>query len=235
MSSENNLDIEESILIQSDAENERSGSINIEQNEMVSELSASEEDSSPWISWFVNMRGNEFFCIVEEDFIQEEFNLTGLSSMVPYYDHAVDMILDLEIPLDSLSEDQQEIVETAAEVLYGLIHARYIITSKGMQKMFEKYKTNDFGRCPRVNCRGQAVIPLGLSDNPRIYPVNMFCPCCKDIYYPKSSKHAGIDGAYFESYVPRIFGFKISKESDYCKSRRKIKSDCDSNIENAED
>ena len=45
--------------------------------------------------------------------------------MVPCYDYALDMILDVEIPLeDSLTEEQQEIVESAAEMLYGLIHAR---------------------------------------------------------------------------------------------------------------
>jgi casein kinase II subunit beta len=59
---------------------------------------------------------------------KDDFNLTGLSTMVPYYDYALDMVLDVEMPMeDSLTEEQQEIVESAAEMLYGLIHARYVL------------------------------------------------------------------------------------------------------------
>jgi casein kinase II subunit beta len=48
--------------------------------------------------------------------------------MVPYYEYALDMVLDVEMPMeDSLTEEQQEIVESAAEMLYGLIHARCVL------------------------------------------------------------------------------------------------------------
>ncbi|KAL2348218.1 hypothetical protein Fmac_002218 [Flemingia macrophylla] len=198
-----------------------------------SDVSGSDGDDTSWISWFCNLRGNEFFCEVDDDYIQDDFNLCGLSSLVPYYDYALDLILDVESSHgDMFTEEQNELIESAAEMLYGLIHARYILTSKGMAAMLDKYKNYDFGRCPRVYCSGQPCIPVGQSDIPRSSTVKIYCPRCEDIYYPRSKYQGNIDGAYFgttfphlflmtygqlkpqkpsQNYVPRVFGFKLHK------------------------
>eukprot|EP00798_Chlamydomonas_sp_ICE-L_P006869 gene6869-30844_t len=201
------------------------------ESEESEEPTGSEVEELSWISWFCSLKGNEFFCEVDEDYIEDDFNLSGLSSQVPYYDYALDLILDNEPPHDVLLTDQQhKLLESAAEMLYGLIHARYIITARGLAAMLEKFKNNDFGRCPRVLCEGQACLPVGASDVPGQSRVNIYCPDCEEMYYPRSDYHC-MDGAYSGTtfphlllmtypkyrpplcrevpYVPKMFGFRL--------------------------
>lgn len=68
----------------------------------------------------------------------------------------------------------------------------------------EKYKKADFGRCPRVLCQSQPLLPVGLSDVPYEKSVKLYCGRCEDIYSPKSSRHGSIDGAYFGTSFPHM-------------------------------
>lgn len=94
----------------------------------------------------------------------------------------------------------------------------------------EKYKNGDFGKCPRVICEGQNLLPMGQHDVSTTSAVKLYCARCEDLYNPKSSRHAAIDGAYFGTsfhniffqvyphlipprsqrrYEPRIYGFRV--------------------------
>lgn len=71
---------------------------------------------------------------------------------------------------------------------------------------------------------------MGQTDVANQKPVKLYCARCEDVYNPKSSRHAAIDGAYFgtsfhnimfqvypalvpprsaERYVPRVYGFRV--------------------------
>jgi len=122
---------------------------------------------------------------------------------VQHYAQALDLITDnLD---DDLEDEVRGTVEISARLLYGLIHQRWIVTSRGLAKMLEKYKKADFGRCPRVLCHSQPLLPSGLTDLPYEKPVKLYCPRCEDLYSPKSSRHGSIDGAYFGSTFPHMF------------------------------
>lgn len=109
-------------------------------------------------------------------------------------------------------------------------HPRVRVGLMTRSLQLEKYKKADFGKCPRVNCNSHPLLPMGLSDVPNLKPVKLWCARCEDMYNPKSSRHATIDGAYFgtsfhnilfqvypslvptksvERYTPKVFGFKV--------------------------
>ena len=49
-----------------------------------------------WIAWFCSLPGHEYFCEVSEDFIEDDFNLTGLNSLVPFWKEAMETVLDMD-------------------------------------------------------------------------------------------------------------------------------------------
>lgn len=170
--------------------------------------------------------GNEYFCEVDEEWIKDAFNLYGIAAQVRGYNDAMRIILTEELTDPTPAELR------SAEVLYGLIHARFIVTSYGLQLMNEKYRQGHFGYCPRVLCQSHPLLPVGQSDLPCQHSVKLYCPQCEEIYYPRSQVHQEVDGAYFgtsfphmllmqypetkkpsQRYVPKIFGFKLRKSA----------------------
>lgn len=82
--------------------------------------------------------GNVIFCQVDEEFMLDEFNLKGISKFVPNLKKIIYYILNLESSESNEDEEMGESEEQLnkyAEIVYGLIHARYIETSKGMKQM----------------------------------------------------------------------------------------------------
>ena len=87
---------------------------------------------------------------------------------------------------------------------YGLIHERYILSSKGLHKMRNKFLNGTFGGCPRVLCERQLVVPIAMSEDLSISRVKIFCPRCEEVYVPRI-RFVDIDGAYFGCSFPNIF------------------------------
>ena len=105
-------------------------------------IMAYNEDSSasghdePWIQWFCGLKGHEMFCEVERSYIEDGFNLYGLRACVSNFSDCLDLILDRIGPDDS---DDSHLTQSAC-TLYGLIHARYIITAHGLDAMYNKVR-----------------------------------------------------------------------------------------------
>jgi casein kinase II subunit beta len=185
--------------------------------------------------------GHEYFAEVSEDFVEDDFNLTGLQSQVPMYKEALEMILDVEPEDDYSDEDDDEddedddlddddddemrdaaafrrqerrhmrmasdlsVIESSAEMLYGLIHQRYITSRAGIQQMAQKYDAGHFGSCPRVYCAQAKVLPVGCNDIPGQATVKLFCPSCFDVYTPPNSRFQSVDGAFFGTTFGCLF------------------------------
>jgi casein kinase II subunit beta len=197
-----------------------------------------------WIQRFCGLKGHDFFAEVEEEYIRDNFNLYGLRGRIQYYDHALEMTLSTEAPdEDDLADTEFLEIYRDATDLYGLIHARYIVSPRGLQVMREKYLKGAFGTCPRVLCDRQHVLPLGTSEELRVARVKVFCPKCEQVYAPKT-KYGELDGSYFGTsfpqiflqsypslvpvetprpYIPRIFGFKVHNKKSII--ARKVQQD----------
>ncbi|KAK2067314.1 hypothetical protein P8C59_001065 [Phyllachora maydis] len=207
-------------------------------------MSTTSGDPESWIASFCSLLGHEYFAEVSEEFIEDDFNLTGLQTQVPMYKEALEMILDVEPEEDDEDEEEEEeddedisgdghdvqrdgtgrsraemearrhhsriasdlsVIESSAEMLYGMIHQRFICSRAGIQQMSEKYEMGHFGVCPRTHCNQARTLPVGLSDIVGEDTVKLFCPSCLDVYVPPNSRFQTVDGAFFGRTFGALF------------------------------
>lgn len=202
-----------------------------------------EEDYVPWIQQYCDAFAHDYFVAVPHEFIEDDFNLTGLSLQVPFYREALYTILDYQVstaddPIDETTANNNTTPSTAsngkttkselpnkallsnsADLLYGLIHARYITLKAGLTAMATKFERNEFGLCPRYYCDGMHLIPVGSTDIPGQETVRLYCPCCNDIYLPSSSRYLNIDGAFFGTTFPGLLVKMFPEIENQCRIR----------------
>lgn len=187
---------------------------------------------SPWVSRFCSAPVHgRFFCRVPARFIAEEFNWLDLPCRPDL--EAIDGLLlgrpqpgrgpgppDEVYAYASGRSNGGDALQAAARRMYGLIHARYIVTQKGLNAMREKFEAAHFGTCPRHGCGGQAVLPVGLREEPRPlereregagggeeadkHGLKLFCPRCRELYHPGPAG-AVLDGAYWGTSFAHLF------------------------------
>jgi casein kinase II subunit beta len=171
--------------------------------------SSSSSSGQSWISWFVSLSGHQFLVSVDEEFITDNFNLYGLRSIPqisPFYESALEMILSDDLPEEEdLEDDEYLAIYKAAVDLYGLIHARFLLTTRGLQLVREKFNQKQYGTCPRVLCEDQNCLPIAVSEFLRKETVKIYCPKCKQIYSPRPKTSGDLDGAYFGCSLPGMY------------------------------
>lgn len=197
----------------------------------------SEEETC--IDWLLSQEGNHLLCRVEEDYIEDNFNLYGLNKIIPNFRDSIRLLLSDSASVEGCLEEgwvgpsYEHLLD-----LYGLIHARYILTSQGLSKMRRKLHNNVFGSCPEPEFAESSVLPVGLSDHLRQGPPVGYCLASGEIY-KMGAWGDFLDGAYFgtsfphlllmqdpaihgprgwpvpnSTYKPRIFGFKVRRADD---------------------
>jgi casein kinase II subunit beta len=188
------------------------------------ESSISHDSHDMWVSRFLSQGEHKGLVEVEMSFLEDGFNLYGLSDIVKDFERSWAVLRDERSPKHPENE----------AALYYMVHQRFILTREGMDRVAARVAAKGYGRCARVSCDNFPFIPVGTSDYPGEDTVKLFCFQCSEIYRP-SGPMSQLDGCAFgrtfahlltivrpelfvkkevETYVPRIFGFQIHQEQE---------------------
>lgn len=89
-----------------------------------------------------------------------------------------------------------------------------------------------YGKCPWVLCEWSPLIPYSTSDTPNVAKLSVVCIWCNREYVSKDDWLTKTDGAFYgasfasifkasfgtkqskQQYVPKVYGFKVSIQSE---------------------
>lgn len=163
------------------------------------------KDLIPWVQQFCSKRENNWYVVIEFRYLNDVFNYHGIKHHIPNFHLSHQMITDHHSKEWNYLSDEDVIeIHEQAKQLYGLIHARWVCSPRGLELMKRKVvEKNRYGFCPRHHCFNAPLIPVGLSPEPNRHSAKLFCTCCADIYKPPEDKR--IDGAHFGPCLPAVF------------------------------
>merc|ERR1712216_106682 len=162
----------------------------------MSERSSSDySDEESAIEWLLSQSGNQLLVRVDEDYIEDGFNLYGLNKIIPNFRDTLRLLLTTAEDAEICLEDDYHgpCYQTLLD-LYGLIHARYILTTQGMNKVRRKFQNGAYGTDPAHPT--EQILPIGMSDtlgsgSPLGYNIE------RGEVVPMPSWGDRLDGAYF--------------------------------------
>lgn len=205
---------------------------------------------TPWVERFCSAPGHEFYVQVPKSFVDDPVTAAILSEALPNedLDAALKMISNPSkqklryssaVTNDDDDDDEEEgegrvaALSNLARGAYNIIHSRYIVSAQGLLRLRVKHEASAFGQCPRVYCRGHALLPVGMHDAPLRSSVKVFCPKCRDTFHPQQLRHRSVDGAAFgtsaahllllrhpdlapvktpDRYTARVFGYALDDD-----------------------
>ena len=129
----------------------------------------------------------------------------------PIYRRALRLILNegIEDDQDDTKTDEDLIIppyaiQKAAEALYLMIHARFVISPRGLEAIRQVMTMDNtvFGKCPRSTCRGTGLLPYGYSNDytsantasattSKSSLCHRYCPSCGEVWISWDSKTDG--------------------------------------------
>jgi casein kinase II subunit beta len=186
--------------------------------------------SKAWLTQFLDDPRCRLLLRVDDEFLHNSFNITGAKHGLPHFTFAYELLRRGMI--SPAMEADREVIEKEAEILYCVLHHRFLLTRAGMHLLHEKFQLNQFQQCPRVHCKGAQCLPYGISEEFGRYSVKWYCTGCSDVYNAGDPELEKLDGSAFgpswihmflqkfpevippgpvRVYVPKIFGFRIAQ------------------------